>query len=578
MAFFDPVRRCLTVRLVYDGLGTAGKTTNVRQAHALFTLARRGDVVAPAEERGRTLFFDWLDLDVGFFDEWPLRCQVLTVPGQFLYVQRRYELLRSADAVVLVCDSSPAGVERSRYGARFLRRMMQEGACPDVPVVVQANKQDIPGALSGAQLAAELGLEAGARVVEASAATGDGVRATLVFALQAARDGLRARLREGSVESLPNKQETPEQVYAHLLRHENDSQGAVLADEVIASFLSDDAPVSIEGLGLAAYVAAGDGDGRGPGILVGDDERRQSVSIAGDVERGPGASAGDERRGEGAGERPAVAGAGRGDDGVRGVAGGAGDDDMLPQPDPPLGLVWPPALGPSVVREAVARLAPGTRLPPPGPEGDEAGELELFAGTWALVTAPSLVFGSEAHARFGLDEMVRARAVAADLTHPSTVFVVRAHPRRERHRLWVVRPVLGPLFDEDEGPPAGRRAELTDQLAAAAARAVALAARHGVVMKVTPRHVGSNAGSAVYLGLMRGPEALDADFVAGMWRWADRLGDGPLAELYGGQLRRALRRHADASDLAIVGFARALEAFRPTSDAGARLVAALREP
>ncbi|HEU4538916.1 MAG TPA: GTPase domain-containing protein [Polyangiaceae bacterium] len=247
MAFFDPERRCLTLRLVYDGLGTAGKTTNVRQAHALFTLARRGEVFAPAEERGRTLFFDWLELESGFVDEWPLRCQVLSVPGQFFYVQRRYELLRSADAVVLVCDSSPAGVLRSRYAYCFLRRMMQEGGGAPVPIIVQANKQDMPGALPGPALAAELGLEPGVRVVEASAATGEGVRATLVFALQAARDELRARLDRDGLAALPAKRETAEEVYAHLLRHEDADEGVLLADSVIATLLAERSPAGVEG-------------------------------------------------------------------------------------------------------------------------------------------------------------------------------------------------------------------------------------------------------------------------------------------------------------------------------------------
>jgi signal recognition particle receptor subunit beta len=242
MAFFDPERRRLTLRLVYDGLGTAGKTTNVRQAHALFTLARRGRVIAPVEHRGRTLFFDWLELDAGFVDDWPLRCQVLTVPGQFSYAPRRYELLRSADAVVLVCDSTPPGLERSRHAAAFLARALAADGRGDVPVVVQANKQDVPGALRAPELAAALGLGPGATVIEASATTGGGVRATLVLALQAARDRLRDRLRRDGPASLPTRRETPALLYAHLQRHDVDAPGAALADDVIARFLGDEAP------------------------------------------------------------------------------------------------------------------------------------------------------------------------------------------------------------------------------------------------------------------------------------------------------------------------------------------------
>ena len=133
------------------------------------------------------------------------------------------------------------------------------------------------------------------------------------------------------------------------------------------------------------------------------------------------------------------------------------------------------------------------------------------------------------------------------------------------------------MFDDAAGPPAdeARRRDAIGFLATVAARAVALAARHGVVLKVSPRRVGSDGGVPVYLGVMRGPEALDAGFIEGMLRWADAAGDAALAEHFGALLLHALRQHATPADLAVVDLAPALAAFRPTSEAGARLVAAL---
>lgn len=216
MAFFDPEHRTITVRIVYDGLGTAGKTTNVQQIHALYTLNRRGDIYVPEEHKGRTLFFDWLELEAGLLDDYRLRCQLLTVPGQFAYAQRRWQLLQTPDAIVQVCDSSPAGVNRSRYAVRFLREMLKAQDCPDVPVIVQANKQDIAGALSGERLAEALGLDAETRVVEAVASTGEGVRATLIFALQAARDSTRKAILERGLDALPRDVESAEEVYSRM--------------------------------------------------------------------------------------------------------------------------------------------------------------------------------------------------------------------------------------------------------------------------------------------------------------------------------------------------------------------------
>lgn len=239
MAFYDPARRCVTLRIVYDGLGTAGKTTNVRQIYSLFTLARQGDVVVPEEHRGRTLYFDWLELNAGFIDERPLRVQVLTVPGQFAYAQRRWALLRTPDAIVEVCDSSPGAIARSRYALRFLRGMLAAGSCPDVPIVVQANKQDEPGALRGPEMALALGLDPKIRVVEAVASEGEGVRSTLLFALLDARERVRAQIAEGGIDSLERGNESAEDVYLRMRAVEDDGSAEGGA-ELVESLLRED--------------------------------------------------------------------------------------------------------------------------------------------------------------------------------------------------------------------------------------------------------------------------------------------------------------------------------------------------
>jgi len=237
LAFYDPVHQAITLRIVYDGLGTAGKTTNIQQIHALFALARCGDVFVPEEHRGRTLFFDWLELDVGFLDEHRLRCQVLTVPGQFAYVQRRWQLLHDPDAVVAVCDSSPGGLVRSRYAMRFLLAMLSSGHCPGVPLLLQANKQDLPGALRGIDLTSALGLPSSTRVVEAIASQGKGVRETFIFALQEAREQVRSSLALGGVAGLEQRSESAEQVYRQMLEvelsGEEQGEAALLVDSLL---------------------------------------------------------------------------------------------------------------------------------------------------------------------------------------------------------------------------------------------------------------------------------------------------------------------------------------------------------
>jgi signal recognition particle receptor subunit beta len=237
LAFYDPSTETVTLRIVYDGLGTAGKTTNIRQLHALFTLARCGDIVVPEEHRGRTLFFDWLELNVGQIDEHPLRCQILTVPGQFAYAQRRWQLLRNPDAIVAVCDSSPEGLLRSRHALRFLRGMLETERCPDVPLLLQANKQDLPGALPGSRLLAELELPPSTPVIAASARDGTGVRETFMRALLQARERLRPLLQTQGLQALPRHTEDAEQLYRRMLDLEQSGAGQEEASLLVEELL-----------------------------------------------------------------------------------------------------------------------------------------------------------------------------------------------------------------------------------------------------------------------------------------------------------------------------------------------------
>lgn len=238
MPFFDPARSAITLRIIYDGLGTAGKTTNIQQLYNLFTLARASAVVVPKEHRGRTLYFDWLEMNVGHVEEHPLRCQILTVPGQFAYVQRRWQLLRSPDAIVQVCDSSPQGLPRTRYALRFLFAMLEAGHCPDVPVIFQANKQDLPESLPAPDLAQQLDLPPSAQIVNAVASSGAGVRETFMFALQAAREKTRALLKTSGLAGFERRSESAEDVYQQMLLAEaNDAEqqqeAALLADHIL---------------------------------------------------------------------------------------------------------------------------------------------------------------------------------------------------------------------------------------------------------------------------------------------------------------------------------------------------------
>src|SRR4051812_21914469 len=132
MATFDLARQRICVRVVYDGVGSAGKTTNVRQLRALFPPQQTSDVISPSELRGRTLAFDWLEIRAGVLAGFPLICQVVTVPGQRALEKRRRQLLEGADVVVMVADSGRAELERTRSGMTLTRDI---GSALGVPLV-----------------------------------------------------------------------------------------------------------------------------------------------------------------------------------------------------------------------------------------------------------------------------------------------------------------------------------------------------------------------------------------------------------------------------------------------------------
>lgn len=236
MATFDRERREIVVRIVYDGAATAGKTANLRSLNASFGQRARGGLYAPEESAtGRTLYFDSLDLETGHVEDWQLRCQIITVPGQLAFAERRYRLLRNVDAIVIVCESTPRGVRAARASLAFLDKALDDGR-GRLPMVIQANKQDLPDALSPEAIEEQLVPGRGHRVIGASALHGDGVRPTFLEALGAARNAVRERLIEGGPESLGPPLEIAEQLYETMLQLDGEPEPVVTAmvDELLA--------------------------------------------------------------------------------------------------------------------------------------------------------------------------------------------------------------------------------------------------------------------------------------------------------------------------------------------------------
>ncbi|MFO7565689.1 MAG: GTPase domain-containing protein [Enhygromyxa sp.] len=192
MALFDPERKRVVIRVVYDGPGHAGKTTNLQRLAASFAAWRRSDLVSPGTIGERTQYFDWLEVDGGLLRSYPIRAQLLTVPGQRELALRRRFVIERADVVVFVADSQPGGVEEAQSFYAELCEQLASLPSP-VPIVFQANKQDLPGALKPATLAAAVceGLPRPKQVVRSVASNNDGVKQTLAVALRIGSEAVR---------------------------------------------------------------------------------------------------------------------------------------------------------------------------------------------------------------------------------------------------------------------------------------------------------------------------------------------------------------------------------------------------
>jgi signal recognition particle receptor subunit beta len=173
-------RREVNVKIVYYGPPLSGKTTNLIQIHEHIEPKRRGELISLKTADDRTLFFDFLRLDLAKIGGMRPRIHLYTVPGQSLYEESRKLVLRGADGLVFVADSSPARVEGNLESLASMRCHLQSFALSPIqlPMVVQLNKRDLPDALPATDLHRLLNLN-GVPTFEAVAIQGVGVYDTL---------------------------------------------------------------------------------------------------------------------------------------------------------------------------------------------------------------------------------------------------------------------------------------------------------------------------------------------------------------------------------------------------------------
>ncbi len=182
----------VTVKLVYYGPGLCGKTTNLEKIYGNPKLDNKGKMISMSTETDRTLFFDFMPMELGTIGGQKVRVQLYTVPGQVFYDATRKLVLRGADGVVFVADSQQSMRESNLTSLENLRTNLRINRIdPDkVALVFQYNKRDLPSVDSVEDMNAYMN-PGDNPVVEAAALQGVGVTATLRAAIGAILDNLK---------------------------------------------------------------------------------------------------------------------------------------------------------------------------------------------------------------------------------------------------------------------------------------------------------------------------------------------------------------------------------------------------
>lgn len=203
MAIVNLKKRQIECKIVYYGPGRCGKTTNLEHIHKAFKKQVKGDMVSINTDGDRTLFFDFLPLELGKLHGCDVRVQLYTVPGQVRYESTRKLVLRGADGIVFVADSLEVRREKNMLALKDLHQNLKEYSLSifKVPLVIQFNKRDLSDAnitlMSIEQMQHDLNRQLKAPCFPGSALTGHGVGKTLNACLKLLLKSIQKELNIG---------------------------------------------------------------------------------------------------------------------------------------------------------------------------------------------------------------------------------------------------------------------------------------------------------------------------------------------------------------------------------------------
>jgi signal recognition particle receptor subunit beta len=180
MTFINYASREINCKIVYYGPGLCGKTTNLQHIYDKSNVGTKGKLISLATETDRTLFFDFLPLELGTVRGFKTRFHLYTVPGQVFYDASRKLILKGVDGVIFVADSQEERMDANIEALdNLVANLKSQGYdFNTIPYVLQFNKRDLPTAMSVEDMKRLLGRR-NEPIVEACAAKGIGVFETL---------------------------------------------------------------------------------------------------------------------------------------------------------------------------------------------------------------------------------------------------------------------------------------------------------------------------------------------------------------------------------------------------------------
>ena len=180
MSFISYSLKEMNFKIIYYGPGLSGKTTNLKYINETSNKDSLGEFISVKDKEQRTLFFDFLPIDLGMINGFKTRLHLYTVPGQLVYESSRKLLLKGVDGIVFVADSQKIRQKANKDSLDKLTEHLNDYGqnIEDIPVVFQYNKQDVKNILQKEELSQELNLF-NKQEFCTTAINGEGVRETL---------------------------------------------------------------------------------------------------------------------------------------------------------------------------------------------------------------------------------------------------------------------------------------------------------------------------------------------------------------------------------------------------------------